>query len=486
MAVFAVPPADPPPPPVPPSSSRPTTAKYFLAADNEHRQLLQLLYRRCETLTVCWYHGRRARNYPGLQPKHRPCHIGCGLRTVAEATAFPAATPANPTPAAAATAAAAAATTDTGEAATTSVPPEYRRPNNFAECLAGSSPGHGHGLSDQPIAVAVGRRGVGTAQGSGRKEGTFNVQTRRPKQSCSGERVLLTLWFRQLVPLTNQPAPAPGEKIKKNQRAFRQRKEGYIKKLEEQVRDFTTMQESYKQIQSENFQLRDYIINIQSRLIESQGEDAVPPPPPVFLHPAPPIMLLDTSQATSPAQASSQAAGSQPSVSPPGQLAQAVSAQPLQIPQHAAVSVPTAPTASMQPQQSVLQVSQQRVSLAGTPTNTTTTTTTQAATPNQQQAVLCEIAAAGQKRAHEDAADQAFLQRLAQAAGVNNGFVPPLQAAVAVAPPQSPQKQQQQQQQQQQAAGKTTSPAAKRVKGEMLEAQAQAQAQAEAEMVNGA
>lgn len=63
------------------------------------------------------------------------------------------------------------------------------------------------------------------------------------------------------------------------QRAFRQRKEGYIKKLEEQVRDFTQMQESYKQIQAENYQLRDYIINLQSRLIESQGEDAVPPPP---------------------------------------------------------------------------------------------------------------------------------------------------------------------------------------------------------------
>ena len=53
---------------------------------------------------------------------------------------------------------------------------------------------------------------------------------------------------------------------------------------------------------------------------------------------------------------------------------------------------------------------------------------------------------------------------------------------MAVAPPQSPQKQKQQEQ----AVGKTTSPAAKRVKGEMLEVQAQAQAQAEAEMVNGA
>lgn len=52
------------------------------------------------------------------------------------------------------------------------------------------------------------------------------------------------------------------------------------------------MQESYKQIQAENYQLRDYIINLQSRLIESQGEDAVPPPPlPLISSGQPPSML---------------------------------------------------------------------------------------------------------------------------------------------------------------------------------------------------
>jgi hypothetical protein len=61
------------------------------------------------------------------------------------------------------------------------------------------------------------------------------------------------------------------------QRAFRQRKEGYIKKLEEQVRDYQVLSENFKAVQSENYQLRDYIINLQSRLLESQGE--VPPPP---------------------------------------------------------------------------------------------------------------------------------------------------------------------------------------------------------------
>ncbi|KAL9106761.1 MAG: hypothetical protein Q9227_008260 [Pyrenula ochraceoflavens] len=61
------------------------------------------------------------------------------------------------------------------------------------------------------------------------------------------------------------------------QRAFRQRKEGYIKKLEEQVRDYALLSENYKAVQAENYQLRDYIINLQSRLIESHGEFPQPP-----------------------------------------------------------------------------------------------------------------------------------------------------------------------------------------------------------------
>ena len=61
------------------------------------------------------------------------------------------------------------------------------------------------------------------------------------------------------------------------QRAFRQRKEGYIKKLEEQVRDYSVLNDNFKAVQTENYQLRDYIISLQSRLLESQGE--FPPPP---------------------------------------------------------------------------------------------------------------------------------------------------------------------------------------------------------------
>ncbi|OAA61372.1 bZIP transcription factor [Cordyceps fumosorosea ARSEF 2679] len=61
------------------------------------------------------------------------------------------------------------------------------------------------------------------------------------------------------------------------QRAFRQRKEGYIKKLEQQVRDYTDIEMTLKQYQSENFALRDYIIQLQSRMLETLGE--FPPPP---------------------------------------------------------------------------------------------------------------------------------------------------------------------------------------------------------------
>ena len=69
------------------------------------------------------------------------------------------------------------------------------------------------------------------------------------------------------------------------QRAFRQRKEGYIKKLEEQVRDYNQLNENYKFVQAENYQLRDYIINLQSRLLESQGEFPQPPGGIDGLHP---------------------------------------------------------------------------------------------------------------------------------------------------------------------------------------------------------
>ncbi|KAG6093405.1 hypothetical protein E4U30_004349 [Claviceps sp. LM220 group G6] len=62
------------------------------------------------------------------------------------------------------------------------------------------------------------------------------------------------------------------------QRAFRQRKEGYIKKLEQQVREFGDLENTFKVMQSENYALRNYILHLQSRMLNSLGE--YPPPPP--------------------------------------------------------------------------------------------------------------------------------------------------------------------------------------------------------------
>lgn len=62
------------------------------------------------------------------------------------------------------------------------------------------------------------------------------------------------------------------------QRAFRQRKEGYIKKLEQQVRDYGEMETNFKGLQAENYTLRDYVLRLQSRLLDAQGEYPQPPP----------------------------------------------------------------------------------------------------------------------------------------------------------------------------------------------------------------
>ncbi|KAI0972757.1 hypothetical protein F4678DRAFT_51282 [Xylaria arbuscula] len=62
------------------------------------------------------------------------------------------------------------------------------------------------------------------------------------------------------------------------QRAFRQRKEHYIKKLEQQVREFGELEHTFKSIQNDNYALRDYVIQLQSRLLELQVELPQPPP----------------------------------------------------------------------------------------------------------------------------------------------------------------------------------------------------------------
>ncbi|KAJ5130003.1 uncharacterized protein N7515_006042 [Penicillium bovifimosum] len=56
------------------------------------------------------------------------------------------------------------------------------------------------------------------------------------------------------------------------QRAFRQRKETYIRKLEEENKSIDPLKDQVRILAGENYQLREYIINLQSRLLEAQGD----------------------------------------------------------------------------------------------------------------------------------------------------------------------------------------------------------------------
>jgi hypothetical protein len=51
------------------------------------------------------------------------------------------------------------------------------------------------------------------------------------------------------------------------------------------VRELHTLEDNFKAIQAENYSLREYIIHLQSRLIESQGEYPQPPPNVNLTHP---------------------------------------------------------------------------------------------------------------------------------------------------------------------------------------------------------
>ncbi|EPS26361.1 hypothetical protein PDE_01297 [Penicillium oxalicum 114-2] len=62
------------------------------------------------------------------------------------------------------------------------------------------------------------------------------------------------------------------------QRAFRQRKETYIRKLEEEVKGVDGLREQIKALLHENYTLRDHIITMQSRLIDASVD--VPELPP--------------------------------------------------------------------------------------------------------------------------------------------------------------------------------------------------------------
>nr|POE89743.1 putative transcription factor kapc [Quercus suber] len=83
------------------------------------------------------------------------------------------------------------------------------------------------------------------------------------------------------------------------QRAFRQRKEGYIKKLEEQVKDLENMESGYRALQNENYQLREYILSLQSRILETSSEFPAAPSH-INLHPGAPTAPSMSASASKP------------------------------------------------------------------------------------------------------------------------------------------------------------------------------------------
>ncbi|QGA21493.1 hypothetical protein EYB26_009204 [Talaromyces marneffei] len=116
------------------------------------------------------------------------------------------------------------------------------------------------------------------------------------------------------------------------QRAFRQRKEGYIRQLEAQVKDYKVLSESYKALQAENYQLREYIISLQSRLIDSQNEVPALPDNIDLTQPRPEPPLADSHQPES----------SPPSTSLPPPQQQQQPPQSQRQPQHTLAATPTA------------------------------------------------------------------------------------------------------------------------------------------------
>lgn len=75
------------------------------------------------------------------------------------------------------------------------------------------------------------------------------------------------------------------------------------------------MEQTFKVVQSENYALRDYVIHLQSRLLDTQGE--VPPPPPN-------VNLTQTSAAPPLPSASEQVASTVGVATPLEAVAQAV------------------------------------------------------------------------------------------------------------------------------------------------------------------
>ncbi|KAL0264167.1 hypothetical protein SLS55_000113 [Diplodia seriata] len=135
------------------------------------------------------------------------------------------------------------------------------------------------------------------------------------------------------------------------QRAFRQRKEEYIKSLKDQVKDYEQMADQFRAIQAENNTLRDYVISLQARLLESQGSYPEPPSNIDLSRPhteiPPPVQAMQSPQPPGSSGASQHSQQQQPQQQQQHQQPQ----QQHQHQQHQQQPAPTAPMSASAAQQ---------------------------------------------------------------------------------------------------------------------------------------
>ncbi|KAK1778618.1 hypothetical protein QBC45DRAFT_160806 [Copromyces sp. CBS 386.78] len=178
------------------------------------------------------------------------------------------------------------------------------------------------------------------------------------------------------------------------QRAFRQRKEGYIKKLEQQVREYSEMEMGFKALQNENYALRDYILHLQNRLIDVQGD--YPQPPPNITLATPHTQQLQQQQPP-----------------PPAPVPQGMAPDPVQAAQQVPPVASAPPNSLEEAAQAVAGLSRSDHHMGGTPRDPYGTAVSAAA---------AAAAAAAASRTDEDARTAEVIQRQLQADSNNAGM----------------------------------------------------------------
>lgn len=134
-----------------------------------------------------------------------------------------------------------------------------------------NEPSQAHHDSSQPSSSLISSSGSSNHQQS---QGSASSNALIAQQQSQQQ---LTEYSKQGRPLSSSKRAMQNRQA---QRAFRQRKEMYVKELESKVQELKASKDTIDMLRQENIQLRDYILSLQSRLIEHPG--GVPTPPSVY------------------------------------------------------------------------------------------------------------------------------------------------------------------------------------------------------------